>query len=70
MKQGDMVRFVEPDHTSYHALKDLVGIVTSVERVWRPAGDEYLWSKVIVAFGVNKPRSFCEYSLEVANEDR
>ena len=68
MKQGDMVRFVEPDHTSYHALKDLVGIIISVERVWRPAGDEYLGSKVIVAFGANKPRSFCEYSLEVVNE--
>ena len=70
MKQGDIVRFVEPDHTSYHALKNLVGIIVSVERVWRPAGAEYLGSKVIVAFGANKPRSFCEYSLEVANEDR
>ena len=70
MKQGDMVRFVDLAHSSYHALKDLVGIIVSVERVWRPAGDEYLGSKVIVAFGANKPRSFCEYSLEVANEDR
>ena len=65
-----MVRFVDLAHSSYHALKDLVGIIVSVERVWRPAGDEYLGSKVIVAFGANKPRSFCEYSLEVANEDR
>ena len=70
MKQGDMVRFVEPDHTSYHALKNLVGIIISVERLWRPPGDEYLGSKVIVAFGTNKPRSFCEYSLEVVSEDR
>jgi hypothetical protein len=70
VKQGDMVRFVEPDHTSYHALKDLVGIIMSVERVWRPAGDEYLGSKVIAAFGEKKPRAFTEYSLEVANEDR
>ena len=70
MKQGDMVRFVEPDHSSYHALKNLVGIIISVERLWRPAGDEYLGSKVIVAFGTNKPRSFCEYSLEVVSEDR
>ena len=70
MKQGDIVRFVEPDHTSYHNLKNLVGIIMSVERVWRPAGDEYLGSKVIVAFGTNKPRSFCEYSLEVVSEDR
>jgi len=60
-----MVRFVEPDHTSYHTLKDLVGIIISVERVWRPAGDEYLGSKVIVAFGTNKPRAFTEYALEV-----
>ena len=65
MKRGDMVRFVEPDHTSYHILKDLVGIIMSVERVWRPAGDEYLGSKVIVAFGEKKPRPFTEYSLEV-----
>ena len=70
MKQGDMVRFVEPDHTSYHALKNLVGIIISVERLWRPPGDEYLGSKVIVAFGTNKPRPFCEYSLEVVSEDR
>lgn len=70
MKQGDMVRFVEPDHSSYHALKNLVGIIISVERLWRPPGDEYLGSKVIVAFGTNKPRSFCEYSLEVVSEDR
>ncbi len=70
MKQGDMVKFVEPDHTSYHALKNLVGIIISVERLWRPPGDEYLGSKVIVAFGTNKPRSFCEYSLEVVSEDR
>ena len=68
MKQGDMVRFVEPDHTSYHALKDLVGIIMSVEPVWRPTGDEHLGSKVIVVFGTNKPRSFCEWSLEVVNE--
>jgi len=70
VKQGDMVKFVEPDHTSYHALKNLVGIIISVERLWRPPGDEYLGSKVIVAFGTNKPRSFCEYSLEVVSEDR
>lgn len=70
MKQGDMVRFVDLAHSSYHALKDLVGIIVSVERVWRPTGDEHLGSKVIVVFGTNKPRSFCEYSLEVANEDR
>ena len=70
MNQGDIVRFVEPDHTSYPVLKDLVGIIMSVERVWRPAGDEYLGSKVIVAFGANKPRSFCEYSLEVVSEAR
>jgi len=70
VKQGDMVRFVEPDHSSYHALKNLVGIIISVERLWRPPGDEYLGSKVIVAFGTNKPRSFCEYSLEVVSEDR
>ena len=65
MKRGDMVRFVEPDHTSYHTLKDLVGIIMSVERVWRPAGYESLGSKVIVAFGEKKPRPFTEYSLEV-----
>ena len=70
MKQGDLVRFVNNDHTQYYSFKDLVGIVTSVERVWRPAGDEYLGSKVIVAFGTKKPRAFTEYSLEVANEDR
>ena len=70
MKQGDIVRFVEPDHTSYHALKNLVGIIMSVERVWRPAGDEYLGSKVIVAFGTKKPWAFTEYSLEVVSEDR
>ena len=68
MKQGDMVRCVEPDHTSYHALKDLVGIIISGERGWRPTGDEHLGSKVIVVFGTNKPRSFCEWSLEVVNE--
>jgi hypothetical protein len=67
VKRGDMVRFVEPDHTSYYTLKDLVGIVTSVERVWRPPGDEYLGSKVIVAFGEKKPRAFTAYSLEVVN---
>ncbi len=70
MKQGDMVRFINNDHTQYYSFKDLVGIVTSVERVWRPAGDEYLGSKVIVAFGTKKPRAFTEYSLEVASEDR
>ncbi len=70
MKQGDLVRFVNNDHTQYYSFKDLVGIVTSVERVWRPAGDEYLGSKVIVAFGTKKPRAFTEYSLEVASEDR
>jgi hypothetical protein len=64
-----MVRFVEPDHTSYYSLKDLVGIVTSVERVWRPAGDEYLGAKVIVSFGPDQPRPFTEYSLEVVNAD-
>ena len=64
-----MVRFVEPDHTSYYSLKDLVGIVTSVERVWRPAGDECLGAKVIVSFGPDQPRPFTEYSLEVVNAD-
>ena len=70
MKPGDMVRFVELNHSSYPVLEDLVGIIMSVERVWRPAGDEYLGAKVIVAFGANKPRSFCEWSLEVVNEVR
>ena len=68
MKPGDMVRFVDLAHSSYPVLKDLVGIIMSVERVWRPTGDEYLGSKVIVAFGTNKPRSFCEWSLEVISE--
>ena len=68
MKQGDMVRFVDLAHSSYPVLKDLVGIIMSVERVWRPAGDEHLGSKVIVVFGTNKPRSFCEWSLEVVSE--
>jgi len=70
VKQGDLVRFVNNDHTQYYSFKDLVGIVTSVERVWRPAGDEYLGSKVIVAFGTKKPWAFTEYSLEVVSEDR
>ena len=70
MQRGDMVRFVDLAHSSYHALKDLVGVIMSVERVWRPAGDEYLGSKVIVAFGTNKPRAFTEYALEVVNEGR
>ena len=65
MKVGDMVRFINNDHTQYYSFRDLIGIVTSVERVWRPAGDEYLGSKVIVAFGEKKPKAFTEYSLEV-----
>ena len=73
MKAGDLVRFITPssvritnnDHTQYYSFKNLVGIVTSVERVWRPTGDEYLGAKVIVSFGEKKPRAFTEYSLEV-----
>jgi len=65
VKQGDMVRFINSDHTQYYSFKDLVGIVTSFEHVWRSPGEEYLGGKVIVSFGTKKPQAFTEYSLEV-----
>ena len=70
MKQGDMVRFINNDHTQYYSFKDLVGIVTSFEHVWRSPGEEYLGAKVIVSFGPDQPRTFTEYSLEVISESR
>jgi len=65
VKQGDLVRFINNDHTQYYSFKNLIGIVTSFEDVWRSPGEEYLGAKVIVSFGPDKPRAFTEYSLEV-----
>ena len=65
MKRGDLVRFINNDHTQYYSFKNLVGIVISFENVWRSPGEEYLGAKVIVSFGPDQPRPFTEYSLEV-----
>ena len=65
MRRGDLVRFINNDHTQYYSFKNLIGIVTSFEDVWRSPGEEYLGAKVIVSFGTKKPQTFTEYSLEV-----
>ena len=73
MKQGDMVRFINENHTSYHSLRDAVGIVLEVDETakWRRLRlDKYLGAKVMVMFDGQEPRACNEAHLEVISAGR
>ena len=73
MKQGDMVRFINENHTSYHSLRDAVGIVLEVDEAakWRRLRlDKYLGAKVTVMFDGQEPRACNEAHLEVISAGR
>jgi len=73
VKQGDLVRFINENHSSYHRLRDAVGIVLDVDETakWRRLRlDQYLGAKVTVMFDGQEPRACNEAHLEVISEGR
>jgi hypothetical protein len=73
MKIGDMVRFINKDHTSYLRLQPKLGLVIEIDKSAvhrRPYNQRHLGSKVTVIFGSDRPDAYTEYSLEVVNENR
>ncbi len=73
MKPGDMVQFINKDHTSYLRLHSKLGLVVAVDKnaaLRRPYNQNHLGSKVTVVFGNDRPTAYTEYSLKVSNESR
>ena len=73
MRAGDIVRFINRDHTSYHMLHAKSGIVVEVDKTLsycRPYNHRHLGAKVVVVFENLPPTAYTEYSLEVVNEAR
>ena len=68
MKQGDLVKFVNENHTSYQWLRKEVGIVLNIDETarWRRGRlDQHLGAAVMVSFGQRKPVACSESNLEV-----
>lgn len=74
MKPGDIVRFINRNHTMYHELSSKVGIVVEVDKSvvqCRPYNQRHHGAKVVVVFENNPPVAYAGYSLEVVrNESR
>lgn len=73
MNVGDLVRFINANHTSYHRLRSKSGLVLEVDHrasYCRPYNTRHLGAKVTVVFDNEKPAAYTEYSLEVINENR
>ena len=68
MKVGDVVRFINKDHTSYRTLRSKSGLVVEVDKslsYCRPYNQRHLGAKVVVVFENQPPTAYTEYSLEV-----
>ena len=68
MKVGDVVRFINRNHTSYPALRSKSGLVVEVDKTLsycRPYNQRHLGAKVVVVFESTPPSAYTEYSLEV-----
>jgi len=73
MNVGNLVRFINKSHTSYHRLQSKWGLVVEVDKSishCRPYNQRHLGAKVIVVFGSDRPTAYTEYSLEVINGNR
>ena len=73
MKQGDLVRFTNRNHTSYRKLAGSVGIITEIDHAavdQRSLVLQHLGAKVTVSFDGQEPANFTEFSLEVISENR
>lgn len=71
MKSGDLVKFINKNHTSYYAFKDSVGVVLEVDMLAkfnRHTLDQHLGAKVTVAFNNRKPDICSEAHLEIISE--
>ena len=68
VKVGDVVRFINRNHTSYHTLRSKSGLVVEVDETLsycRPYNQRHLGAKVVVVFESDPPTAYTEYSLEV-----
>ncbi len=68
MKVGDVVQFINKDHTSYSTLRAKSGLVVEVDKslsYCRPYNQRHLGAKVVVVFDDQAPTAYTEYSLEL-----
>ncbi len=68
MRVGDVVRFINKNHSSYRTLHSKSGLVVEVDKslsYCRPYNQRYLGAKVVVVFENRPPAAYTEYSLEV-----
>ena len=68
MKPGDIVRFINRNHTMYHQLCSKAGIVVEIDEsiaYCRPYNQRHYGAKVVVVFENNPPTAYTRYSLEV-----